>query len=112
MAKTGWTKIHEDEYNRIKLLQEAGLSMADASKVTGRSILSIRNVYRTETYEDNRALIKEQIEASNISKKKKAQKEQITLEIPVRSEIQEIIDKIDYIIEKLENQKMSYFGRK
>lgn len=52
MSKRKYKYLNEKEFNNIKLLQQAGLSMNKASQVTGRSPSTTSYIFQAESYED------------------------------------------------------------
>lgn len=51
-AEKSWKSIKQKEYDNIKLLQQAGLKVSQAVKITGRSYVTVSNVYKSKTLED------------------------------------------------------------
>lgn len=53
-----YTHVTQVVFDQAKLLQGAGLTLAQAAKITGRSTFTIQMIYKANTLEEYRALVR------------------------------------------------------
>lgn len=52
MKKPGYKQMTEEEFNNLKLMQQAGLSTTQTAKITKRSTSTLSYIWRSGTFED------------------------------------------------------------
>ena len=94
MAKK-YKQMNEKEFNKVKLLAEAGLSTGAISKVTGRACSTVSWVKRSDSFEHYRELTREYLESRRKANEVEAAPVQAT-EPEAESDMQDIIGKTFY----------------
>lgn len=73
MAKneSKYEKLTPAEYDRIKLLQNAGINCTQASKIVGRAGSTTSRIYSSDSYEDYKSTLRETNRKSQENRKKR-----------------------------------------
>ena len=96
MAKK-YKQMNEKDFNKVKLLAEAGLSTGAISEVTGRAHSTVNWVKRSDSFEHYRELTREYHESRRKANEVEASTVQAT-EPEAESDMQDIIGKTFYYI--------------